>query len=74
MATVTTKKISVNIKLNNGVDQQGNMKLVTLSLGKLSLTGYDADKALALVNLLEACLDKSIQEVDEVKVSTLLSA
>lgn len=71
MATVTPRKISVNIKLDDGVDSQGNAKYVTISLGKISLTGYNQDKAVALVNLLTPCLDKTHHATEEVKVNTL---
>lgn len=74
MATVTTKKISFNIKLNNGTDAEGNVKTVTLQLGKLSIAGYNDDKALALANLLQPCLDKSIHATEKVVVSTVTSA
>ena len=71
MATLTPKKVSVNIKLRNGVDDQGNVKTVTVNLGKLSLTGYDDAKAYALVGLLTPCLDKQVHTVERVKIDTL---
>ncbi len=71
MATTTPKKVSVNIKLNNGTDSAGNVNTVTISLGKLSLTGFNADKALAVTSLLTPCLTKAVYAVEKVEVSTL---
>lgn len=71
MATTTPKKVSVNIKLNNGTDSAGNVKTVSVNLGKLSLTRFDADKVLAVKTLLEPCLAKTVHAVEKVEVSTL---
>ncbi|MBQ7592727.1 MAG: hypothetical protein IJU48_00060 [Synergistaceae bacterium] len=75
MATTTTvNKISVSIKLNNGLDTQGNVKTVGISLGSLSTSGYNADKVMAVVALLEECLAKEIVQVDRTEVASLETA
>lgn len=53
--TSTPKKVSVSVKLNDGVDSDGNISVVSLSLGSLSLNGYDDEKALAVVSALNVC-------------------
>ena len=74
MAVSTLQKVSVNIKLNNGQDAQGNTKLVSISLGSLSTSGFNADKALTIVGLLEPCLNKTVEAVEKVEVSSLTAA
>ncbi|MBQ7193721.1 MAG: hypothetical protein IJR98_05065 [Synergistaceae bacterium] len=74
MATTALKKVSVNVKLNNGTDASGNDKFVNVTLGNLSEENYDADKALAIVTALAPCLSKTVSTVEEVKVSTLTAA
>lgn len=71
MANTTLKSVRVNIKLDNGTDSLGNTKTVSQSLGTLSKDRYDADKALAIVDLLEPVYTKSVNSVEEVKTSTL---
>ena len=71
MATATLKKVSVNVKLDNGTDAAGNVKTVGVSLGTLSTSGFDANKVMAIVPLLEPCLTKSVYSVEKVEVSTL---
>ena len=74
MANTMLKKVSVNVKLNNGTDSQGNVKTVNVGLGTLSTTGFNADKALAVVSLLGPCLSKTVYAVEKVEVSTLTAA
>lgn len=69
--TSTLKKVSVNVKLDNGTDAQGNVKTVSVPLGNLSVQNFDAEKAMAVVTLLEDCLLKSVYSVEKVEVSTL---
>lgn len=68
-ATTTTTKISVNVMLNNG-----NNKTLSISLGSLNKDAFDADKVMAIVDLLEPCLEKTINSVEKVEVSTLTSS
>ena len=71
MATETLKKVAVNIILENGTDSEGNLKLVSLSLGTLSKDSFDADKALGIVRVLGPCLSKTINSVVKVQTSTI---
>ena len=72
MAVITTpKKVSVNVKLDNGTDDKGNVRTVNLSLGNLSLSGFDAAKAMAVVNLIKPCLCHTVYNVEKVEVSDL---
>ncbi len=69
--TSTLKKVSVNVKLDNGTDALGNVKTVSVNLGNLSVQNFDAAKAMAIVNLLEPCFTKTVYSVEKVEVSTL---
>lgn len=72
MAVVTQlENIAVKMLLNNGTDAQGNTKTVSVNLGSLSPTGYDATKVLAVVDAVENCLSKTISAVQEVRTSLL---
>lgn len=72
MAVVTQlENIAVKMLLNNGTDAQGNTKTVSVNLGSLSTTGYDATKVLAVVDAVENCLSKTISAVQEVRTSLL---
>ncbi|MBQ7544224.1 MAG: hypothetical protein IJT02_04690 [Synergistaceae bacterium] len=70
-ATVTTSKIRVNVKLNNGTTATGATKTVSVSLGNLNKDAFDADKAISIVSLLSPVLDKSIVTVEKVETSTV---
>ena len=74
MATETLKKVSVNLKLENGTDAEGNMKYVSVSLGTLNKDNFDADKALAVVTVLAPCLSKTVGSVEKTATSTLTVA
>ncbi|MBQ3402265.1 MAG: hypothetical protein IJG65_02675 [Synergistaceae bacterium] len=73
MATTLTK-ISARVNLNNGTDSSGNVKTVSLGLGTMSLTGYDAGKVYAISQLLAPCLTKTVYSVEEVRTSTITAA
>ncbi len=74
MAVSTLKKVSVSVKLNNGTDSKGHVKTVSISLGNMSETNYDDDKALAVVSTLSPCLSKTIVSVEKSEISTLTAA
>lgn len=74
MANSSIDKITVNVKLENGTDEAGNIKTVSVSLGNLSEDNYNADKALAVVSLLAPCLSKTVSSVEEVTVKTITAA
>ncbi len=65
-ATVTRDKVQFKINLDNGTDALGNVKTVSINLGNLSNTGYNVDKALAITDLLEPILTKTIYSLSEV--------
>ena len=69
--TETPKKVSVSVRLNNGVDSSGNVQTVSVSLGSLSTTGYDNAKALAVAEALEDCLSLSVYSVEKTYVTTI---
>lgn len=56
------QKTAVSLKLNNGT-KQGVIQTVSLSLGTLDKDEWDGTKAMAIVDLLEPCLSKGIEEV-----------
>ena len=74
MAVEILKKISVNVKLNNGTDSEGNVRLVSVTLGNLSEENYDNDKVLAVVTALAPCLSKTVSSIEKVEVSSLSAA
>ena len=69
--TSTTSKVSVNVKMNNGTNTDGTAKTLSLNLGSLNKSAFDADKVMAIVDLLEPCLEKTVNSVEKVEVSTL---
>ena len=74
MASSILQAIRVSLRLDNGVDSQGNTKTVGVSLGTLNKATFDADKVLAIANALEPCLNKEIDSVQKTEVSTLTAA
>ena len=70
-ATVTTSKIRVNVKLNNGTTASGATKYVSIPLGRLDKDAFDADKVVNIVALLSPVLDKSVASVEKVETSTI---
>lgn len=64
-ATATTIKIAYNLKLNNGESSTGAVKTLNLSLGAINKDTADDDKALALADLIEAALTKSVYMVQK---------
>lgn len=55
-----------NMLLNNGTDSSGNVKTVNVSLGSLSDSGWDATKAMTVIETLSACLSKSLYDVQHI--------
>ena len=74
MANTALKKVSVRLKLENGRDDDGNMKYVNLSLGSLSKDNFDADKTLAVKAVLAPCLSKTVGSVEMTQVSEITAA
>lgn len=71
---VTENAVSdrVNINLNNGADEDGNVKTVALNLGSLDGDNWDATKVMNIVDALEACLSKVVYSVSHVKTTTMV--
>ncbi len=61
--TSTMTRVAVKMLLNNGTDASGNIKTVSVSLGSLSVTGYDDTKAMAVIAAIGPCLTKSVYSV-----------
>ena len=70
-ATSTLKKVSVNVKLDDGTTITGAQKTVSISLGTLDKDSFNDDKAMNIVNLLGECLSKDIVQIEKVEVSIL---
>lgn len=72
MAIVRTlDRVYVRMKLNNGMDAQGNTKTVSQSLGALSPTGYDDEKAWDVIDALIPCLTKALYSTELAPTYTL---
>ena len=71
MATVTSTKLRVNVKLDNGTTATGATKTVSISLGSLNKDAFDADKAVTLAGLLSPVLSKSIVTIEKVETSAI---
>lgn len=71
MATVTTQKIAVGLRLNNGTSDTGSIRVATVNLPSLSLTGYDDSLALAMVNVLSPCLSLPLIEARKTTTAAL---
>ena len=69
--TVTPKSLSVSLKLNNGTTDSGTIKTSSLSLGSMSTTAFDADKAMNIVAVLSPCLSKALVRVEKTSVDIL---
>lgn len=72
--TTTLKKVSVALKVNNGLDAHGSIKTASINLGPLSTANFDAGKAMAIVNLIQPCLENTRHSVEKIEVSTLTEA
>ena len=67
------ESIRVQMMLNNGTTQTGQIKTVAVSLGKISLTNYNADKAINIADAVSDVLAKALTQVRKTKVSSLMS-
>ena len=66
-------KISVNMKLNNGT-KDGKTVTVSQTLPTMSLAAYDDEKAMAVIDAIAPCLEKSLNGVEKVVVSKLVES
>lgn len=72
--TSTTTSIKVNVVLSNGTNANGTVKTINLSLGSLDKDAFNADKAMAIIDLLEPCLEKTRLRVEKHETSSLTSS
>ncbi len=75
--TLTGTRTAVNIKLNNGVDQEGKLKTVNLNLGSLKasdFTSEDCQKAMNIINALQPCLDKTVYSTQKTHVDEMIES
>lgn len=71
MAVSTPLKVIVNAKLNNGLNPDGNVKTLSVSLGSLNVNSYDDDKALAVIASLSPCLSKVLYRVEKAYTTSI---
>lgn len=67
--TVTSN--SVAALLEDSVSA-GTVKTVSVSIGRLAKTGFDAQKAVNIVNALSDCLSKDLYEIQHTQKSRLI--
>ena len=72
MATVTSQKVRVNLKLNDGTTSSGATKYVSIPLGSMNKDAFDANKVMAIALLLSSVLEKGIMIVEKVETSNIL--
>lgn len=70
--TETDRSIRVQMMLNNGTTQTGQIKTVAVSLGKISLTRYNATKAITIADAVSEMLAKDMAELRKTTISMLL--
>lgn len=69
--TETLKKVTATAMLENGTDEEGNMKYVSQSFGTLAKDRWDGDKLLNIKDALAPCLAPTIGYVTSTKTSEL---
>lgn len=67
-----TDKQQCILKLNNGRDSAGNIKTVNQNLGSLAPSGWDAQKAMNIINALTPVFSSGVHKVNHVQTSTLI--
>lgn len=68
--TETPTKEAIQIKLNDG-SSGGVIKTVNVNLGSLSVSGYDSQKVMNIIEYLAPCLSKTVYSVSHVRTSDL---
>lgn len=80
MATSTLSKVTARLKLENGTDAEGNIKTVNLSMGDLSESYFQTNKADALTGLwairstLAPILSKTVSAMETVETSEITNS
>ena len=70
-AQSVVKKIAVNLVLNNGTTKTGAAKFANVPMGTMSISGFDADKAIAVASLISSCLENTLVELRKIETSML---
>lgn len=79
MATTTLKKLTARLKLEDGIDAQGNMRYVNQALGDLNEAYYSSntaaaiDKLYAIRTAIAPTLSKTIGTMETVATSEISS-
>lgn len=68
-ATEIATDVKYQLKFLDGRTSSGNAKLVSVSLGKLSVARYATNDAFALANLMLPIMDKQIQKEELTRTS-----
>lgn len=71
MATETVKSVRVNVKLENGTDNEGNTVYVDLPLGNINKNTFNANRVISIVSVLEPCITRNIFSVEKITTSTI---
>ena len=72
MAAITTlEKVSVTLKLDNGTSASGAQKTVSVSFPAINKAAFDADKAMAILNLLQPVLSKTVVKMLKTELSNI---
>ena len=66
-----SKNISVAIKLNNGTTSSGQPKTLSVNLGSLNKTAFDAQKAINIISALGPCFVRTLHSIEKTEVSYL---
>lgn len=74
MAVETLQSRTLRAQLDNGTDSEGKQLYLAEAmnvLGGISISGWDGDKALAVVEALEPCLTKTVSFIETGTTSRL---
>lgn len=69
--TETTKAVSVSILLDDGYDQSGGTKTVSVNLGSLNPETYDNTKAMNVIEALKDRLSKTYYSTKKLTTAQL---
>lgn len=67
------QKVSIHVRMSDGVDSNGTTKYVGMSLGTINPETFDVQKAMNIVNKLADCITKGISYLQKTEVSRISS-
>jgi len=70
--TEEADKQQCTIKINNGRDSAGNVKTVNQNLGSLAVNGWDAQKAVNIVNALTPLFSSGVHAITHTVTNVLI--